>query len=385
MAFAIGSCMLWQRSTNQKKGGIAFVFMALCLCGGYGFSTESQSAEKMNSTKARHSLGVARKATHEKPEEGDSVPEFVTAEDISSVIRVLSSIGKGTLVLFDCDDVLVTANIGVFARNPSSTGSGRNEFGRIIHRELPDADSAKFLSMSQTVVGASPTRLLNSRMPGIVDDLQAKGIKCLVITAFPPTPAPGMLHPLEWRSGTLQNFGYKFSRSWPGMPCTQLEGGPVFDRGIIYSGAIPKAQSLAAFLPHVKMTPSRIVFIDDFLENLLRMKEYCKRNRIPFTGIHYTEFSRAVNPITPSIARSEFQMMVLIKHEVWLPDEILPGENFCLDWVELCKRSIALKNVNCIAAILGKVEKRHGSHLVALARKTGSKDVIQCVTQWAKS
>ncbi|MDR1207876.1 MAG: DUF2608 domain-containing protein [Holosporales bacterium] len=376
--------MFERRFGTQNKLGFAPMFIAwLCLFNGWGFSSDAQPAKKASIMNGWCSLSFEKKSDHGK---GDSVHEIITAEDISSIIRVLDSIDEGTLVLFDCDDVLTTANIGVFTRNPSATGVLRNDFGRIISRELPSADKAKSLSMSQTVVGASPVSLVNRGMPRLVAELQEKGIACLVITAFPSTPAPGMSQPLEWRNTTLKSFDYDFPRSWPGMSYTSLEGGSVFDRGIIYSGAVSKDKSLAAFLAHVKKTPRRIIFIDDFLENIMNMQKYCKANNIDFTGIHYIEFMKAVNPIKPSIARSEFQMMVLIKHEVWLPDEILPEDKFCLDWFELCKKSIELKNINCIEGVLSKVDKKvYGSQLIAFAKKTGSKDVIQCVTQWAKS
>jgi hypothetical protein len=350
-------------------------------------STSGGAAEKVSQAAKEQDEGKVCKKRQKKK----NVSEIITAENISLIESVLNALEDGAVVLFDCDNVLITANIEVFVRRQSDSSKYDNDFSRIIHRERPNASWAESLALSQTVLGSSTVALVNSKMPELVANLQTKGIPCLVVTAFPPSPAPGLPNPTEWRASVLARCGYDFARSWPGLSHFALEtktgqSQPVYHRGILFCGAVPKGAAVAAFFAHVKTTPRHIVFIDDDRFNVESIRDFCEENEIRYTGIHYTEGTKYVSPVKRSSARSEFQMKVLLEHDIWLPDEILPADKLRLDWVELCERAMTQQNVACVTELLNKIDKKlHGRRVLALAKRTGAADIIKCVEQWLGS
>jgi hypothetical protein len=313
--------------------------------------------------------------------------QIIVASDILSIDNQLANISDSdTLVIFDCDDVLSTADIPVFRQKLDTTGKLTNDFTLNILEEIPNVSEEKVLALSQSVLAGTTPVLVNKRMPAIVAGLQARGVPCIVLTAFPPTPVPGMPDAVGWRVCNLKRLGFDFNRSWPAFMNTGL---PVFSGGVLFSGALPKDKSLRIFLSHMQMRPKRIVFIDDSLRNVIRVGEYCRSAGLKFTGIHYTEAATHPSAYSSALGRSRFQMQVLIRHGVWLPENILPERDFKLDWVALCNSAIMNKNIYCVELLLDKIEHtdvaRLSSHFIRLAEQTKDYGVIACVAKRCKS
>lgn len=106
----------------------------------------------------------------------------------------------------------------------------------------------------------------------------------------------GQIHSVEdWRIQDLQRLGYHFNISWGHLKdkIFQVEGQNLikkfsFKDGVIFSNTFPKGIVLEKFLIYAKLTPRRIIFLDDLSENLLSVQESCQKLGIEFLGIHYT-------------------------------------------------------------------------------------------------
>ncbi|MDR1907913.1 MAG: DUF2608 domain-containing protein [Holosporales bacterium] len=322
------------------------------------------------------------------PAPGESTVMSVTnAVDIQNVLRQFT--GGDVLILFDCDDVLLAPATQIFRRDPKHTTENKNDFGRLLLQSNPNMSKEESLARSQTVLATSRAFLVSEKMPAIVEEVQASGTPCIVITALPPRPAPCMPDPVEWRNGLLSKFGFHFEKSWPDTPDVVLESAegvykPVFSKGVLFCGSTSKDKSLDAFLTHVKKEPKVIVLIDDSIKNIDAVNAYCKAHNIKFVGIHYTEYSKHDSVLPSSWERSEFQMKTLLEHDIWLPDEILPIE-FSLDWPALCKKAIEKRNVPSTKELLKRVDKKTMStQMLELAEQSGDKEIIECVTTWAR-
>jgi hypothetical protein len=227
--------------------------------------------------------------------------EIQCVDEIDEIERVLSTIfDPNTLVLFDCNDVLLSSRGQVFKRNPKKHGMNKNNFDHIIARGRLDIFKERVLRLKQEISSPTKTFLVNDKMPGLIQDLQNRNIPCLVITALTPRPAPRLLNPVEWRIGKLSSFGFHFDRSWPKLQDSlmeEIEGNykHFFSRGVLFCGSTPKDKSLDAFLKYSNFKPKRIIFIDNKRSNVELIEKYCRKNWIEFIGFHYIECLKQKN------------------------------------------------------------------------------------------
>lgn len=148
------------------------------------------------------------------------------------------------------------------------------------------------------------TRTLNNKINGIVNALQDKGIKVLVLTA---------VHQLDARIHQLKAQGFHFENSWPGVSEYTIVNDLGFKEGVITSGEQGKGAMLEAFLNYLSSldTPikfNKVIFIDDFypnIENVRVVKSLGLCNK--FLGVHYTEKERMLTNLNKAFLGQEQQ------------------------------------------------------------------------------
>lgn len=146
------------------------------------------------------------------------------------------------------------------------------------------------------MVTHSPPQLIDPYIPNFIQKLQDRNIPILGFTALDTSVIPKIGSIPTWRARELKKLGINFSyrSSFPkeSIEFTELPSFrgtfPLYEDGILYSNVIPsKGAVLAAFLNKISQKPSRIVFVDDSLENLQSVEAELRKQGIAFLGLHY--------------------------------------------------------------------------------------------------
>lgn len=146
------------------------------------------------------------------------------------------------------------------------------------------------------MVTQSPPQLIDPSTPNFIQKLQDRNIPILGFTALDTSVIPKIGSIPTWRARELKRLGINFlhgscfpKESFEFTEFPSFRGTfPVYEDGILYSNVTPsKGAVLTAFLNKISQKPSRIVFVDDSLENLQSVEQELKKLGIPFLGIHY--------------------------------------------------------------------------------------------------
>jgi hypothetical protein len=247
--------------------------------------------------------------------------KIITADKIEDIEIELGKADEKTLVVFDCDDVLTTIRPHFWER------SNKEAFLELHEKEFPNASRYLLLEHLSQIVASYDAILVNEKMPQLVDDLQQKGIKTIVLTAFSTKASHNFPNPMKWRIDKLQSLGYHFERSFPSLPNSYLpmpNDQPIgeYSQGIICCGGARKDDSLEAFLLQAGLQPSKIIFIDDSIENVRHIEAFCKKHKIDFVGIEYIESDITKGTTSPfPTKRIEFQLKKFHENGLWICDE----------------------------------------------------------------
>jgi hypothetical protein len=125
----------------------------------------------------------------------------------------------------------------------------------------------------------------------------------------------------DMRYRLLKNFGFSWSfeedvHSFEELKKEDETCTPLFFKGIILVDGYPKGSSLGAFLDWKKLSPSKVIFMDDSLKNLLSVKEECEKRSIPFLGYQY--FGKSNPPLDEEMMHKQFRY--LSQHRIWTAD-----------------------------------------------------------------
>ncbi|MDR0632154.1 MAG: DUF2608 domain-containing protein [Holosporaceae bacterium] len=238
---------------------------------------------------------------------------IVTAGTIDVLEHELKNANRDILVVFDCNGVL-TANSDQIMNN-----CHRKIFKTLFQKHISDKSGmVEFLSC---MVSATPDRPVNERMPTIIDDLQRRNVKVVVLTGLGANPFGKIKDPKKWRSDTLNDLGYHFENSWMSLGEKIFDDQSVYFKGIILCGGNAKSQCLKNFIEYANIKPKKIMFIDDSLKNLSDVSDFCRSRDISFVGINYLEADHLNSKRPFSEKRAEFQFKTFEENGVWLSDD----------------------------------------------------------------
>lgn len=230
---------------------------------------------------------------------------FITLYDAKEVEKRITALSHDTLVLFDIDETLFTPASNSFRfKHPNDI----NLIDQIkTNKDLyPD-----FVAILSNWRKTRKTILVDPRWPEIIDHLQKK-YQVFALTKM-DTGRFGVIDSMEeWRYNELLSFNIRFSHL-ENMPNHM----PNYYKGIFMTGAKKKSDILADYLPILK--PRKIVFIDDRMDYLQDVANFCKIHQIQLTAIYYRQIEKIPGDIAPEITK--FQMDYLVKNKIWLEDE----------------------------------------------------------------
>jgi hypothetical protein len=240
------------------------------------------------------------------------VAKIITTDKVEDIETELAQIDENTLVVFDCDGVLVANTIQIMKKK------NREMSRKLFEKYMGKSDVTEVLSI---MVSSGQGQLVNNKMPILVKNLQDKNIRVVVLTGFSASPFGHIKDPKVWRTDNLNSFGYHFEKSWPNTPQKKFSTSSAFYKGVIFCGDLSKDVCLNKFIAHSGMRPKKIIFIDDGIGNIHDVAEYCKSDGIQFVGIEYLEAEKIVPNFPFSEKTAEFQFRTLKDKGIWLSDE----------------------------------------------------------------
>lgn len=197
-----------------------------------------------------------------------------------------------------------------------------------------------------------PRKLIDQETSLLIKDLQNSGTCVFGFTALDTTISPEVGHIPSWRTKELKDLGISFEQSAP-LPHKRIDffqfpafrgAYPLYQDGILYSNVIPsKGEVLTAFLDVVEQKPTRIIFIDDTLENIENVEKAMAEKGIPVIGLHYVQ-PQGDNTSISDEEWNDFWHEVPKRLERYsLVPEIVPTAN-----IEVIQQAIATASQDCL-------------------------------------
>jgi len=261
--------------------------------------------------------------------------EIRQTDDLEIIKREIFASPKDTLVVFDIDLVLITPSDEIFIL--CFTDEGQKLLVNI-HEDLWNRLPLHEVEEMQSILMLTqPWRAVTPNTPQIFNQIKSKGYKVLGLTAS-GTGAFGKIRSREkWRVEELKSIGITFDKNFvnakPGALDSYIPNVskyyakarsacfPAAENGIIFTCQIPKGETLDAYLQFAKIKPNKIIFIDDRIDNLETVSEYCKKYNIQFIGYEYTAIKEQGKHLKLNSRRAKLQFKLLELTKTWLDDE----------------------------------------------------------------
>ncbi len=254
--------------------------------------------------------------------------------DLSEIEQDIFASATDTLVIFDVDFVLTTPKDEIFIQ--SATTEGRKVIDDF-YLDLRSRWSKKDVEYVHSIVLSSQAwRAVTPETPLIFTRIKNKGYKILGLTASGAGKF-GIIDSLDkWRIEGLNALGINFDKHLLEIGPGGLDGSienidEYYARakystavgvsgGIVFTSQVPKGKVLEAYLPLAKIKPKKIIFIDDRIENLKSVAEYCEKNDIQYLGFEYLAVKSQAAKLSLNRRRALIQYKILEYTKTWVDD-----------------------------------------------------------------
>lgn len=240
--------------------------------------------------------------------------------DFSTIEECIQDLPTDALVLFDIDDTLIVPV---------------DEILKPINEKLFDqlTDHVRDRDVWLDIHLQAPQIPVDKRSFPLIAQLQQKGIATIAFTAV-KGKIPHYELPCDWRIIQLLQHGFDFTSAFPEVPHIHIPlqnntgDIPMYKSGVLFSALHPKGPILIAFLKEINFVPSKVVFVDDILDNILSVTEAMDNLGIDCVGIHYRgAFSL---PSMVKELQGKDQINHFLQHGLWINDTAwneLSGKN----------------------------------------------------------
>jgi hypothetical protein len=250
--------------------------------------------------------------------------EIITTDKIEDIEIEFALADNETLVIFDMDWVIWESTDRAFhADIREAVKPIMESFKKYFEKQNQDEKEA--LDAALWKIDAQP---VDSKMPLLINVLQSRGIKTLLLTANLNGKVADIesVESLCYRK--LKNFGIDFKQSWKNLNRidfkeTEVKGKkliPFFGNGMIFTCMVPKGEILRDFLgklPQYKF--KKIVFIDDRMKNLESVRKVSEEIGIRFIGIEYTRV-KTKKRSSFDLKKIKSQVDILMREKRWISD-----------------------------------------------------------------
>lgn len=209
-----------------------------------------------------------------------------------------------TLFIFDVDNVLITPSNEDDFRHPYRIKLWQSIMNKATKNRIDLLESSIFSSTKQVIV--------ESQIIKIFKELSLHKIPTVALTAM-GTGKFGMIQKKEeFRVKELNRLGFSFSALTPlqeeqeaphlenthiVLPHSICNGIPLLKSGIIFTAGVDKGTVLEYMFRKHNYFPEKIIFIDDYMNNITSLERLCIKLKINFYGFHYKAVSLIPLPI----------------------------------------------------------------------------------------
>ncbi len=233
-----------------------------------------------------------------------------TVETLKQTIAIISTLQPGDWLVLDVDNTLIMPADAIFQSN-----SPDKDFVDHFKKQNPP-NLATNLSKWRLKRKA---KLVELGWPEVLQMLRDKGIVVFALTQM-DTGEYGAIPSMEkWRAAELKSMGLHFTSYAEQVVETLLSGerAATVYQGIMFTGIYTKAEVLAAFMTKHPKKPKHIVFIDDRMEQVTAIENWCNANHIKITSCHYIAANNINGNVVPK--RSDLQLESF-QNGNWLSD-----------------------------------------------------------------
>ncbi len=139
--------------------------------------------------------------------------------------------------------------------------------------------------------------LVDVALPGIITEAKNKGIKIIALTSGKTGVVGGLKSRENLRLKRLKKLGVDFSSSFvpsemllDASPYQGMDLPPsIYKNSVIFASRRPKGDIIELFLQKIDFQPKKIMHIDNRLNKLIQVENFCKKHNIEFIGIHFTK------------------------------------------------------------------------------------------------
>lgn len=225
----------------------------------------------------------------------------MTMHQASDLLSHLEQLPENTLILFDIDDTLITPVSKTFS-SPYKNMIDKIKSSKNTYTNYEEIISTWRLNRK--------IKLTDTMWPDIINVLK-KRFHVYALTKMDTGKIGHIQSTEQWRYNELASLGLFFTTNSSEI---KRHDGSTFYKGIIFTGKRTKSEALKNHIS--RSVYHHIVMIDDRTEHLDDIKQYCKKNNIPFTGIQFVIPQIEVHPDIPKI-----QYDFLTQKNKWLEDE----------------------------------------------------------------
>lgn len=233
--------------------------------------------------------------------------KIITLSSIEEMKSLTQNLPKKSVILIDVDDTLITPKTSSF---------------RVIESELNLIDEIKkdkhlYPNYEEIMSNWRLSRkiiLVEDGWPQIINDWKNK-YKVFALTKMDTGSFGNIKSMEEWRYNELKNLGITFSQQ-KNINIKNINS-PSHYKGIFMTGKHLKSETISTYLS--ALDTSYIVFIDDKIEYLEDVAQFCDQNKIPFMGILYRGVDNISIKLDPKIKK--IQKEYLIREAKWLEDD----------------------------------------------------------------
>ncbi len=235
---------------------------------------------------------------------------FLRAEivEISEISKITEHLKEGTLVVFDCDNVLIEP-----VQLLGSDQWGSYQIKKYQNEGLSLNEAIKRVSFEWTSIqNITAVQTPEKKTAAFVQQLQQQKIPLIGLTGRGFEMAPRTLD-------QLHTIGIDLSTTAPSQEEVLFKSDKtihkafswvLFDHGILFTARMHKGEALFTLLGKLPATFERIVAIDDKLSALQQLEESCKKRGIPFVGLRYAYLDEKINNFSIEIAEKQFAHFV---------------------------------------------------------------------------
>ena len=222
--------------------------------------------------------------------------QIIKTDNLETVKSLCDEADSQTLVIFDMDNVLTESTERAFhADLYPQIKDVVDEFRNHV-KKLPPSEQEKLRGAQWEI----PVCLVDESMPELIESLQNRDVKVLMLTANPHGKVANVDSIENLCDSRLKNLGINFEKSWLSVDIKRGFNNEltIFHKGEIFT-LESKEIALKRFFEHLpEYNFRKIIFLDDKRKNLEKVKKLAENQNKTFIGIEYLRVFTKKRPKT---------------------------------------------------------------------------------------